>query len=101
MRSSRVKWSVGIAAFFLPALVGVIGTYIVNLPSMYGRSSGAFGLFTLGASVLLAAAVPAVFIMTAPMTLARRLGFTAIVWCLLFVEVFELAVWAISYAGAL
>jgi hypothetical protein len=80
-----MKWSVGILAFFLPTFVEVVGSYIANLPSMYGHStSKAFDLFTLGASMLLAAAVPAVFIMTAPMTLARRLCFTATVWCLLF-----------------
>ena len=100
MCSSRMKWSVGIAAFFLPALVGVTGTFIVNLPAMDGRGGEALDFF-VRASVLLAAVVPAALIMIAPTTLARRLGFTAIVWCLLLLEVFILFAWALSAAGIL
>jgi uncharacterized membrane protein YecN with MAPEG domain len=96
-----MKWSVGIVAFFLPTLVEVIGTYIERLPSMYGRSNEALDLFVLGASVLLAAVVSAVFIMTAPTTLARRLGFTAAVWCLLLLEVYILFIWALYDVGVL
>lgn len=80
--------------------MGVIATFIGNLPAMDGHSYKALDLF-IGASVLLAAGVPAAFIMTAPTTLARRLGFTAIVWCLLILEVFILVVWGLSQSGVL
>jgi CBS domain containing-hemolysin-like protein len=90
-----MKWSVGSLMFFLPGLVGFIGDFLERLPAINSVESSRLVSFVFGASVLLAAVVPAVFIMTAPTALARRLGFTAAVWCLLFLEVFIVFLWSL------
>jgi hypothetical protein len=97
MCSSRMKWSVGSLAFFLPGLVGFIGDFLEGLPAINSRESSRLLDFVFGASVLLAVVVPTVFITTTPTTLARRLGFTAAVWCLVFLEVYIVFMWSLRY----
>ena len=95
MRSKSLKWPVGVAAFLLPALVGLLADFLMRLPSINSVESGNLLLILFGVSVLSAAVVPAVFTLRAPITLARRLGFTVSLWCFLFLEVYIVILWSL------
>jgi small-conductance mechanosensitive channel len=94
MSSSHVKWSVGSLMLLLPLIVGFIADHLERLPEISSRGSSRIALLVFGASVLLAAVIPAGFIVTAPTTALRRLGFTVAVWCLLFLEVIIVFGWS-------
>jgi hypothetical protein len=95
MRSKSIKWSVGGAAFLLPALVGFLADFLIRLPSINGVESGNLLLILFAGSVICAAVIPAVFTLRAPTSLARRLGFTLLLWCFLFLEVYIVILWSL------
>lgn len=97
-RDLWIRRLVGVVAFFLPALMAVVGVrldqsslrqdpkYVTAVPVM------------LLSPVILAALVPAYLIMTSTLPLARRIGLTAAVWCLLTLEC-GLTVYIVLMAG--
>jgi hypothetical protein len=91
---SNVKWSVGSLILLLPLIVGFIADHLERLPEINSDESSRIALLVFGASVVLAAVIPAAFIMTAPTTALRRLGFTAAVWGLVFLEVTVVFWWS-------
>ena len=95
MRSKSFKWSVGGAAFLLPALVGVLADFLERLPSINSSESIGLLLILFAGSVICAVVIPAVFILRAPITLVRRLGFTVSLWCFLFLEVYIVILWSL------
>jgi hypothetical protein len=95
MRSKSFKWSVGGAAFLLPALVGVMADFLERMPSINSAESMNLLLILFGGSVICAAVIPAVFTLSASITLVRRLGFTVLLWCFLFLEVYIVILWSL------
>jgi hypothetical protein len=95
VRPTAVKWSVGIAAFFLPGLLGIVGDALSRSPATNGSLfvKGLPGMFVL--SVILAAGVCTGTIMTVPISFGRRLGFVTGVWCTLLAEAWLTMVWSL------
>jgi hypothetical protein len=96
MFSSRMKWPIGSLALLLPGVVGLIGVFLVRLPAINSQASSDIVFIVFSASVLLAAIIPATFIMSTPAPLPRRIAFTVATWCLLFLEVWAVVVWSLK-----
>jgi hypothetical protein len=95
MRSKSFKWSVGGVAFLLPALVGVLADFLARVSSSNAAETMSLLLILFAGSVICAAVVPAVFILRAPILLAGRLGYTALLWGCLFLEVYIVILWSL------
>lgn len=76
----------GAAAFAVPAVSTVIGIRVDQSSFRYEPAYGALIPAVFYGSVFLAAAVPAALILTSTLSLPRRIGLTAAVWCLLAIE---------------
>ena len=90
-----MKWSVGTLALVLPGIVGFVVDLLDRSPAINSREGTGIADFMFGTSVLVAVFLPAVFIMAARTTLARRLTFTGAVWCLVLLEVWAVFVWSL------
>lgn len=95
MRPTAVRWSVGTLAFFLPALLGLIGDALGRSPSTNGSRlvENLPSMFVL--SLILAAGVCAGTIITAPISFGRRFGLVAAVWSTLIFEAWLIIVWSL------
>ena len=77
---------IGITAFCLPALVSVAGVSLDRSGLQLDQRYAAWIPKVIWSSVLLAAIMPAACILTSTLSLARRLGLTVAMLCLLAVE---------------
>jgi hypothetical protein len=86
MRKPWIRGLAGIVAFALPALMCVIGMPLDRSSLGHDPTYKALILPVLCSSLLLAAVVPAALILTSTLSLPRRIGLTAAMWCLLALE---------------
>ena len=77
---------IGVTAFCLPALVTVAGVSLDRSHLPLDQRYAAWIPKVVIGSALVAAVVPAACILTSSLPLARRIGFTAAMLCLLAVE---------------
>ena len=77
---------IGITAFCLPALLTVAGVSLDRSRLPLDQRYAAWIPKVIIGSMLVAAVVPAACILTSTLPLARRIGFTAAMLCLLAVE---------------
>lgn len=94
MISSRTRWVLGVTYFFAPTLLMGVD-WLYRLASPEAHLPG--GL--LYVSLAFAAIGTAALILTAPLAWRQRLLFMGCVWCLVFVQLLLLAVWALMIGG--
>lgn len=94
MQAKSIRWSVGSAAFFLPAAVGILGDALERLPSFNSPQSSRLVVLLFGLSVFVAAAIPAGLALEAPIPVLRRLGLVVLLWGLLCLQVVVLIAWS-------
>lgn len=98
MRNPWVRGGVGMIAFALPALIVVPGLRLDQSSLRHDPTYAKLVPVMLWSSVILAAVVPAVLIMTSALSLPRRIGLTIAVWCLLALECW-LAIYIVLLSG--
>jgi len=98
MRNGWIRRLVGMVAFAFPALVVVVGLHLDQSSLRHDPKYVKAIPVVLWSSVLLAAVVPAALIMNSALSLPRRIGLTAAVWCLLTLEC-GLAVYIVLMQG--
>jgi hypothetical protein len=98
MRSPWIKWIVGVVAFLLPAVVCFVGSRLDHSGFGHDPRYAALIPVVLLSSVILAAGVPAVFILRSALSRWRRIGLMAAVWCLLALEC-GLAIYVVLMEG--
>lgn len=86
MRKAWIRGLAGSVAFASPALVCIIGMHLDRSSFKHSPTYKSLIPVVLGGSLLLAAVVPAVLIMTSALSLPRRVGLTAAMLCLLALE---------------
>lgn len=86
MKTPWIKGLTGTVAFGLPALMCVIGMRLDRSNLAHDPRYKSLILVVLCSSLFLAAVVPAALIMTSTLSLLRRIGLTAAMWCLLVLE---------------
>lgn len=86
MRNLWIRLIAGITSFFLPALACIVGMRLDQSSFRHDPIYRALVPVVMLGSVLLAAVVPAAFILRSGWSLSRRIGLTAATWCLLALE---------------
>ena len=86
MRNPWIKRFVGFAAFFLPAFVCIVGLQLDRSRFRHDPVYAALVPIVMLSSVLLAALVPATFIMISARSLPNRIGMIVAILCLLALE---------------
>ncbi len=91
MRSTNIRWLVGSVLFCLPAIIAVIGECYDS--SLVYPDSPITPLLPVlfWISIFLAAVIPAALVMTTPKALSRRIVFTVVILCGLFLEFYLIA----------
>ena len=81
-----IKWLGGGLAFFLPAFIAAIGMHLDR--STYRNDQLYTALVPVAGwgAISLSIIVPTVLLLSSRMSLRRRIGLTAVVWCLLLLE---------------
>ena len=81
-----IKWLGGGLAFFLPAVIATIGMHLDRSAYRNDHVYTALVLVAGWSAISLAIVVPAALLMSSRMSLRRRIGLTAVVWCLILLE---------------
>jgi len=96
LRSTLIKWLAGVVTFLLPALIAAIGLHLDK--SVYRNDPAYTAIIPVAAwsAIILAMVVPAALVLTTRMSLPRRLGLAAVIWCLLAIEFYMIFIAVLS-----
>ncbi len=98
MHTAMKKWLCGSLAFLLPALVAFVGELLDQSRFRHDPLYTAVIPFVSWGALLLSVIIPLALVITARMTLPRRLSATAIVLSGLLLEFYLIIIWVLMNA---